>query len=241
MSERRSHFEATQRQQPKETNPPPSYHEAVNTESPSRPHHDLPVPRSPSHPNGYSSQNTSLTRMSADSFRVSAELRTHIKIIRPITQQVDALIRRKLSEEQREIKPSENETSGMKWESIWILRRKVATRDRMVHHRDRTIHHRDRMIQRRDRMLQQKNHSVKSISARLAAVEAALRGEEQKPTYLDNIGLKVFSLAESIFRVAQTALGFLRPRVEIFTGPYWLHAWIWGFHQTETASASYSL
>lgn len=263
MSERRSYLEAAQRQQPKETNPPPPYHEAVNAATPSCADDGLLAPRLPSHQNGYSSQDTPFTRAfwidlrtaqsilkalpherdisiprreiqqkraarkSLDFFRASAELRTHFGTIRRMNERVEAFKRHKITKEQREIKPSKNETSGIQWKTIGILRQRVASRDKMIERMDRTIQRRNRMIERRDRTILQKKDSVQSMSARLAAAEAALGEEEQEATYLGKIGAWAFSLAESVFRVAQMALVSWRPRVETFTGPYWLHPWIW--------------
>lgn len=267
MSERRSYLEAAQRQLPNKTNPPPSYHEAVNAAIPSRPHDGLLAPRSPSHQNGYSSQDTPFTRAfwiglrtaqsvlralsherdltiprrkiqskraarkSLDFFRASSELRTHFGSIRRMNQRVQAFKRRKITKEQREIKPSKNETRGIQRKTIGILRQRVASRDKMIERMDRTIQRRNRTIERRDRTIRQKKDSAQSMSARLAAAEAALGEEEQQATYLGNTRSWAFSLAESVFRVAQRALVSWRLRVETLTGPYWPYQWIWRLAQ----------
>lgn len=250
-------------------NPPLSYHDVVNAATPSCTHDGLPAPRSPSHQNGYSSQNKSFpgalwiglttaqsilellpherdlsiprrkiqqkraATKNLDFFRTSAELRTHFGTIRRVKQWVEAFERRKITEEQREAKSSKNETSGIQWKTIGILCQKVASRDKMLEHRDRMIERRDRTIQRRnrtiqrrkrtierrDKMIQRKNDGLERMSARLAAAEAAIREEEQESSYLDSMRSWLFSLAESVFRVAQRALVSWRPIVETLTGP----------------------
>ncbi|KAH8744201.1 hypothetical protein F5883DRAFT_590722, partial [Diaporthe sp. PMI_573] len=219
MSGRQSYLQEARRREPTETGPPPSYHEAVNAATPSRPQDGPSAPRSPSHPNGDSSQTTSLpaarsialmaqdgdysalgreirrqiaARLSSDSVSASAEPGTHVRTTEPITQPEDTPRRHETTEGQRETTQSKNGTSGIPWQAMINLRKKVDARDRM--------------IKRRDKIIKQKNEIIESMSARLAAAEAKLVKEEQEATYLRNVGSWALHVAEAVFRMFQTLL-----------------------------------
>ena len=158
------------------------------------------------------------------------ETRTHFGTLGPVPPEVDAFRRRMgITDRQWETTRSKKQTSAAQWKTIGILRGKKAIRNGMIEHRDN-------MIQRKDRIIQQKNDSVESMSARLAAAEAALGEEKQEATYLGNIGYGAFYLVESMFRGIETVLGFWRPRVGTLTGPHWLRAWIWGVEAVESTA-----
>jgi hypothetical protein len=133
-------------------------------------------------------------RLNADAFSASEERGTNVETIEPITDLGDAFRQHRATEGQRETTQSKNGTGGIPWQAMINLRKKVDARDRMIKRRDKTI--------------KQKNEIIESMSARLAAAEAKLVKEEQEATYLRNVGSGVLYLAEAVFRIFQTLLGF---------------------------------